>query len=367
MVVHIVFITLLFIIYYITGGVKSEQSQVTRKRQVTYMGILMFLFAALRSPVVGSDLLGYDKVEAGYWLDYLQDALMSFGEVLVNRAGRDPVFHCFLKLLSYVSDSPQLMLVVIGGIFAFGFSYFVYHTKGNVLLSYMMLIGFRIFSFSLSGLRQTIAMGLIFIAYICLRDKRYVWYVILTLIASAFHTSALVFFVSFPLIFVRSRIVFGGLLLLLLLNFSSGGLIVNYLASVFYSGRFHNYLARSVGMEFEGGATFFIYIIFYFLILLSYPSIRIKDSTFSKEFNIMSMGIFFSTIGQSMDNVFRIAYYFVFLLFPATSQMIAALVNNKRAYSFICSVLSIMLAIQYIPLGTGAGTDHYEFFWNYRY
>lgn len=365
--IHIAFLVLLFIVYYFTGGVNSEHNPLIRKRQVTWMGILMFLFAALRSPVVGVDLLGYGNGEAGYWLDYSQDAQMSFVEIFVNRAGRDPVFHCFLKLLSYVSDSPQLMLVVIGGIFAFGFSYFVYHTKGNVLLSYMMLIGFRIFSFSLSGLRQTIAMGLIFIAYICLRDKKYVWYVILTLIASAFHTSALVFFVSFPLMFVRSRIVFGGLLLLLLLNFSTGGLIVNYLASVFYSGRFDNYLSRSAGMEFEGGATFFIYIIFYFLIVFSYPSIRKKDSSFNKEFNILSMGIFFSTIGQSMDNVFRIAYYFIFVLFPATSQMIMSAVKDKRSNSLICLAASLLLAVQYILLGTGAGTDHYEFIWNYRY
>lgn len=363
MVEHIVFISLLFIIYYITGGAQSELSQATRKRQVTYMGLLLFFFAALRSPVVGSDILGYDNDESGYWMDYIKDSDMSFESILLNYGGRDPIFHCFLRILSYISDSPQLMLVAIGAVFAFGFSYFVYHAKGNVLLSYMMLIGFRIYSFSLSGLRQAIAMGLIFIAYICLRDKKYVWYILLTLIASAFHTSALVFFVSFPLVFVGPKIVFCGLLLLMLLNFTSGGLIIDYLASVFYSGRFNSYIARSTGMDFEGGATFFIYIIFYCLILLFYSMIKKKDSSFNKEFNILSMGIFFSTIGQRMDNVFRIAYYFIFLLFPASSQMMSILLNDKRSYSLICSVLSVLLAIQYILLGPGAGTAPYRFFW----
>ncbi len=365
MVVHIVFLALLFFTYYVSGGVKSEQSQETRKRQVTYMGMLLFWFAALRSPTVGGDLLGSESGESGYWFDYTLDAGLSFRDVIVYRAGRDPFFHCFLKFLSTVSYSPQTMLVVVGGIFSFGFSYFVYHSRGNVLFSFMMLIGFRIFSFSLSGLRQAIALGLIYIAYICLRDKKYARFVILNILAALFHRSALVFIVAFPLMFVNTTYVVVTLLLLFGLNIVTSGSLVDYLASFFFGGRFDSYIARSVGMEFEGGATFFIYLFFYFLVLAFYRKIKKRDVFLSKEFSILSVGIFFSAIGQTMDNVFRIAYYFIFLLFPVSSQMLLSMFNDKKTYSLICFVASFLLAVQYIVFGTGASTENYEFFWTY--
>ncbi len=365
MAVHVIFIILLFLTYYATGGIDGEKNLKIRKRQVTYMGLLLFLFAALRSPTVGIDIRPDDTT--GYWADYYVDADVSFTELLVMRAGRDPIFHCFLKVLSLFSDSPQTMFIAVGAIFAFGFSYFVYHSKGNVLLTYMMLIGFRIFSFSLSGLRQAVALGLIYIAYIAFRDKKYKQFVILTCVAALFHNSALIFLLSWPLLFIKVTYVVCVLFLFLLINIGTNGIIVNYLASLFFSGRFDSYLEESVNMAFEGGATFFIYVFFYLLILISYRKIKRKDVTFDKEFSILSVGMFFSTIGQSMSNVFRIAYYFIFLLFPATSQMIMCIVKDKTSYSLFCFLASFLLALQYLLLGPGAGTENYDFFWNYRY
>ena len=93
MAVHIIFIIVLFLVYSFTGRDNSDNSQLARKRQVTYMGFLLFLFSALRSPIVGVDILGNENGEAGYYLDYSVDTQLSFSEIFVNRAGRDPVFH----------------------------------------------------------------------------------------------------------------------------------------------------------------------------------------------------------------------------------------------------------------------------------
>lgn len=363
MAVHVIFIILLFLTYYITGGIDGEKNLKIRKLQVTYMGLLLFLFAALRSPTVGIDIRPDDPT--GYWADYYVDADVSFVELLVMRAGRDPIFHWFLKVLSLFSDSPQTMFIAVGAIFAFGFSYFVYHSKGDVLLTYMMLIGFRIFSFSLSGLRQAVALGLIYIAYIAFRDKKYIQFVILTYVAALFHNSALIFLLSWPLLFIKVNYVVSALFLLLWINIVTNGIIVNYLATLFFSERFDSYLENSVNMAFEGGGTFFIYVFFYLLILISFRKIKINDVSFDKEFSILSVGMFFSTIGQSMSNVFRIAYYFIFVLFPATSQMIMSIVKEKKFYAVICYMASLLLAAQYLILGPGAGTDKYDFFWNY--
>ena len=92
-----------------------------------------------------------------------------------------------------------------------------------------------------------------------------------------------------------------------------------------------------------------------------------RDEYFDKDFSIISMGIFFSILGQSMDNVFRIAYYFIFLLFPATSLMLDCMFVDKKTSRAVSFIASFLLAVQYILLGTGAGTQDYEFFWAFNY
>lgn len=366
MIIHIIFLLLLFSIYFLAGGNSSQTNMVIRRRQVTLMGFLLFLFAALRSPEVGIDVLGFQRGDAGYYLEYLQDSEMSFGEIFDYRVGRDPVFHCFLKVLSYLWPSPQFMLIVVGAIFSFGFSYFVYHSKGNVLLIYMMLIGFRIFPFSMSALRQAIALGIIYIAYIYLRDEKYVKYLILTGLAMLFHQSAMVFLLALLIMRIRPVYVYVSVAVLLLVNFV-GGQVITYLASSFFGGRFDGYLARSANMEFEGGATFFIYISFYLLLLANTRSLKKVDPSYEKKFALVTVGIFFSIIGQSMDNAFRVAYYFIFLLFPATSLLLDNLFRNKNDRGMIYFTMSVLLAIQYVLLGPGAGTDNYQFFWTFNY
>lgn len=364
MTFHIVFIILLFLTYYATGGIDSERNQLIRKRQVAFMGFLLFLFAGLRAPTVGTDLRPYETT--GYWNDYIITADMSFAEIFDMREGRDPIFYCFLKMLSFISDDPQFMLITIGAIFAFGFSYFVYYSKGNVLLTFMMLIGFRIFSFSLSGLRQAVALGIIYVAYVVLRDKKYLFFVILTSVAALFHNSALIFILALPLSFFKGRYVVVVLLLLLIANIITNSIFLDYWATTFFNDRFESYLEKSTNMAFEGSGTFFLYMLFYFFILISYRKIKNSDAEFDKDFNVLSVGIFYSVLGQSMDSVFRLAYYFIFLLFPATSVMIQVIVKDKTTYHLSCFFASFLLAVQFILLGTGAETDNYEFFWTFH-
>ena len=188
---HVVLIVLLFATYYLTGGSKSDSNMAIRKRQVVLMGFCLFLFGALRSFDVGQDL-------PMYYEHYLNDSDLSINDILLVLVNRDPGFHIFLHFLSYISSDPQLMLVVVSLFVSFGFSFFVYHEKGSVLLFFMMFIGFRLFSFTLSGLRQAIALGLVFIAFVDLQRSKYISYIILTIIATLFHASAILFLLAFP-------------------------------------------------------------------------------------------------------------------------------------------------------------------------
>lgn len=355
---HIVLIVLLFSIFYLSGGNKSDINQKIRLQQVTLMGLCLFLFAALRSYNVGID------VELYYYDMYNQEGGGNLGETVDSYILRDPGFFSFIWFLHLLSDDPQIMLAAVGALVAFAFSYFAYHEKGNILLIFLMFIGFRVFSFTLSGLRQAMAMSFIFIAFIQLKKGRTLPYFLLTSLAATFHLSSLVFLLAYPAMKIKKTnllitSVFGAGIL----NIITGGVIANYFALLFFRDRFDGYIARSANMAFEGSYTLLIYLVVYVVSLLYFQTMTKKDNGVYRDYNVLTFGILFAILGQSMDNVFRIAYYFIYPLYPLTGQVIKVMFNDKTTASIVCFLFAVFLATQYLYLGTGAGTENYSFFW----
>lgn len=355
---HFAFIASLFVAYYLLGGDKGINNISIRRWQVFVMGTFMFLFAALRAYTVGYD------VEYYYYQMYLSGEGNTISEWYKSHLFRDPGFYFLIGVLHQISSDPQIMLVVVGASVAFGFSYFVYHEKGNALLFYLMFIGFRLFPFTLSGLRQAMAMSFIFVAFIQLKQNRTLVFLILTLIASTFHISSFVFLLAFPITrFKNSAVLLIGSLLIIFLNLVSDGAIADTVASLLYNDRFEGYIVRSQEMAFEGSFTLYVYLIIYAISFLFYFQLKHNNKLFYQDFNILTIGIFFAFIGQSMDNVFRIAYYFIYPLYPIFSQLLFVLFKDRKTVVLVGGIVSILLAVQYLILGPGAGTGMYKFFW----
>ena len=127
--------------------VAYENAQKKRKHKVIVMGLILFLFAALRATDVGIDVPRY----AANYIDVRHETYLN---ILVIKSDRDPVFSIFSKLLGTIVPDPQFLLVVVGAIVAFAFSYFVYHQKGNVLTLFILFIGFRLYAFTLTGVQK---------------------------------------------------------------------------------------------------------------------------------------------------------------------------------------------------------------------
>ena len=355
---HLVLISFLFISYYLLGGDKGIYNSAIRKRQVLIMGASLFLFAALRAYTVGFDVNNY------YYHMYTSGGGNTMREWWESNTYRDPGFYLMIGLLQQISTNPQIMLAVVGASVAFGFSYFVYYEKGNVLLFFMMFIGFRLFPFTLSGLRQAMAMSMIFIAYIKLKENKIILFFLLTMLAASFHASALVFLLAFPV--TRYKNTFVILIVVLgisIVNTLTDGRIAATFASVFFIDRFSGYIIRSQDMVFEGSFTLYIYLVIYFVSLLFYRQLMRIDQNAYMDFNVLTLGVFFAVLGQSMDNVFRIAYYFIYPMYPIFSNVLFSLLRNRQATTLVSFIVSLLLALQYIYLGPGAGTAPYRFFW----
>ena len=145
------------------------------------------------------------------------------------------------------------------------------------------------------------------------------------------------------------------------INIVTGGTLAKGLADFFFEDRFSAYTVSS----FEGTTTFVLYFVIYLICLFGMRNINRENKEMVVSMNLFTVGIFFSFIGQQLENVFRIAYYFIIAMYPTFSRFINDQFKKDRVGSDIIHfVICMLLAIQYIWLGTGARTDDYTFFWN---
>lgn len=356
--IHIALLSILCIIHVVVNS-NLCHSKNRRKTEAIWMGIVLFLFAALRAPSVGIDV-------QGYFIGYATDASWSYAEILTASSSytqsREPVFHLFLRTLSLFSNNPQLMLVIIGAMVAIGFSYFAYHRKGNILFTYLLFICLRIFSFTLSGLRQATAMSFIFVAAIVLLENKTILFIVLTCIAGLFHTSAFVFLLAYPIYRTkRTGLVFIACGFFVTISILGGNNVFIWITQLL-GGQYSNYAIRALNSQYNVGSTFIIYLFLYILSIFQYRRLIDIDENFQAEFRLITVGIAFSTIGQGFANMFRIAYYFIIYLFPYFSTILFRNIERKTKLIFTIAV-ALVLCVQYIVFGTGAGTENYVFFW----
>lgn len=332
-----------------------------RKYEVALLGIVLFLFAALRAPSVGIDVQRYCDT-------YRQVSGMSYAEILKpseNYNLRDPFFHCFMRTLAYISDNPQLMLAVIGAWVAITFSIFVYHTGGQVLNTFLLFVCLRIYSFTLTGLRQSIAMGFVWLAFVCLQKKKYIWYAVFLILAACFHLSAITFLMALPLVLIKSKnVVLGGVLCFTAANILSGNRFVYYISNFLFSERFGGYIDTAIESETSFSSTFLLYIALFAFVVLFFKRVEERNENSVSLFNTACFGLMVSFVSQGFPNLFRVAYYFICNLFPLFTQTVN--VSGKQSErTIINTLLPVFLIAQYLLMGTSGGTENYLFFWEF--
>ncbi len=339
----------------------SENAANHKKRKVFVMGLILFIFAALRDTTVGIDLPGYAET-----YEYLSK--LSFAEILEWKEGRDPTFSMFGKVLTYISPDPQLLLVTVGAIVAISFSYFAYHQSGNMLVLYILFVTFRMYAFTLTGLRQAIALSLCWIGFVKLQKGQTLWFLLLTVAASLFHASAITFLLAWPFYRWSRPIVSGAVCLsFAVIDLALNHRLVSWGANAFFQeDRFEGYTAADQFTSYSGGGTFYLYLFFFAFVVVAmcYAKDRFdQKDTFDRVFNVACLAMMITIMCQNLPVFFRISYYFMLPFYAVISPSIHA-AFKKRDTVIVYGLIVGLLCAQYIVLTPGAGINEYRFFWS---
>ncbi|MCC8154262.1 MAG: EpsG family protein, partial [Tannerellaceae bacterium] len=148
------------------------------------------MFQGFRSTSVGTDLISYipDYSAIGRQ-GFTQLSYMNYevGYVLLN------------KILYVLGLDERGFLIAIAVIIQVPIFYTLYSYSESPIISILWYFTFGNFIMTFSGLRQGIAIAICFVAYIFIRKKKIVFFVLTVLLAATFHSSALFCMLLYPM------------------------------------------------------------------------------------------------------------------------------------------------------------------------
>jgi hypothetical protein len=347
---------LVFIGYIIVIGIIKlfmPTSSKYNKSFVTFAGSLLFLICALRHVEFGPD-------PAGYVRSYLDLSYINLSDLWINfisGAGKDPFFYLFSKIISLFGASYQVWLAIIAALFIFSVSKLIYKYSNEAYLSFVALLSLGYLYFSLTGLRQTLALAMVLLSYSYLRERKLIPFVALVLLGTLFHASALIFLIAYP--FANMKIGWKqvvGISVALVFAYFFSNQVRALVAIIGWTDTIALYATRETGLTISG----FIIQLSIYLFCLYYKNGVLKADIKNLSFyNLLFLGLVFQAFTIVIAEAFRISMYFSIFSIVLIPKAIKA--EKERRIRMILYVV-VYLALLLYFVSSGVFSD-FSFFW----
>lgn len=173
----IIFMTLLYLL--------GEKIHVNRKKQVIIAAICLIFIVGFRDVSnIGVDMARYSRI-------YYSMSGLSFSEGLSFRES-SPLYYALNWTFNHIGISFQTYVFIISAFCVSVFCWYAYKWSEAPIFSMMLYLGFGVYTFLFSGLKQSIAMALSILAIDRFQEKKYFALVALTTAAILFHPTAVV-------------------------------------------------------------------------------------------------------------------------------------------------------------------------------
>ena len=358
-----------------------------RKKQFVFVVFgIMTLISALRASTIGIDLdlhyaKNYELISSVNWSD-----IPIFATLKQYELG-----YCyFTKLLTYISSNVQFYIIITSIIIYGLHGYFFYKKSEDVILSSSLFMFFCLFYMYMNIIRQAVAVSILLLAYLIFSESKkkvhnYVVFVLLVILASVFHSSAilcLVYLLFDKLKFTKIHMLLGIVVTALIyVGYSS---VYKFVLSILGGNdKYSSYLeSEKYGVGHMNSQSIYYVIITLGAFLLGYYILVWKDKTSHKlfakqEYKVKSnesFMLYMSFIAFAcrllifkMSIISRFTFYFipfVLILYPyAISKF------KRRSNRIILNLTVYGVCLIYFMWVTVSNADTlyvvvpYEFFW----
>ena len=191
MEVYILIVFFLILFEFLTMNSNTK----TKYRLLLATTIILILVQGLRSFSIGVDLKTYQII-------FDRNSAMSFSEIFAYYDA-EWGYHLLNKIIFVFGGNLRTLLFIVSISIYIPLYLVVKKYSKMPFISYLLFMFLGLFTFSLSGLRQTMAMGITILAFMQIKDKNLIKFIILVTFATLFHKSALIFYFAYPLYHFR--------------------------------------------------------------------------------------------------------------------------------------------------------------------
>lgn len=323
------------------------------------IGAFLFLISAMKVIDGRSDLANY---AAKYRLMQLYWTAQEIIELWQQGGVKDVGFFLFGEFLSELGFTDYGWMAVIALLFGVGVAWFIYGNSAKPVLSLMLLMTLDIFYFSLSGLRQTMALSIVMLwSYRYMLDRKPWKFLLSVVIASFFHFSAVLFLPAYFIVtwkigWKQAALVFS----LLVIYFLFPGAVRWFLVEFAWSESVSAYATRTGGLTWSGVIIYLCILVFCLFFrnettLTPYLKWRRVDAFI----NCMVVGLCLQILSTMIAEAFRMAYYYNVCCIAVVPNLV---VENKRESNHSTMYILLALCLVAYMLWSKAYFD-LRFFW----
>lgn len=350
-------------IVYRPAAFASEEGYSEYVYKKSKMTVLMFFFGllvllALRDITVGNDLYAYETIFnicKSTSFKELPDLQWELGYTVYN------------KLVSLVSKDYRVFLIITAVITLFPIYKLYSQEKKYGFLTIALFINMPCFLMVFSGLRQAMATSIGILAYLAIKNKKYILSALLILLALSFHISAFVLVLIYPAIFFKIKTKH----LLFIVPIMLGIYIFRVQILVFLMDFLPSKYIEFYGEMQQTGAygmmiLFLIFLVFSFVILDE--DFMSKSDYFMR--NILLIATLFQFFVPVHGLVQRASYYFLIFIPVSIISVVQAPKRRLKNISDLAVVVMVCFFTVYFFYNASFSTDNllnvfpYKFFWS---
>lgn len=358
--------------------VSDNGKQGKRKFLTFFFVMVFFVLAALKGPYIGNDTPAYIEMfakEQQWAATYRTEFLAN---LFVSESRFELGYVVLSRLIALLFGDVQWLFIVITGFVAIVLYNWIIEESLNPVISLFMFVSLRFLYFIMSGLRQSVAVFVCVLAYRYIKKRKLIPFVLLVLLATQFHITAILFLLAYPLSYLRfnKTTVVGisvvGIIVVLLFN-QVLNMFVQLLPT--YYG---DYVGSEKFAENKLGNVVAALVQFVFLYASSLSRYRISGKTksnemFTREYDeasfmqfMMLMSFLLSVIAIRATTLDRLSMYFWIFSIIYIPNMLCNIHKREnrmllQAGAVVLTFLYNVIILYYRP--EWHGIMPYKFFW----
>lgn len=320
---------------------------------------LLLIMSGLRGNTVGADTIRYyEKFTSLLGKEYSEVS----DSISIQK---EPEFYMLSWAFGRVIPNVQVWFAFVSLVYLIGVALICYWESPDYSFSMLYIYCMGLFFFSMTGLRQTLALGFVLVSYYFLVKRKLIPFLLLVFLASRFHRSALVFAVIYPFANFKSgwmRLSFGLIAFIVVLVFkdSIGSWMMQNIPDDLIDQRLSSYMGSTTRLNGSGFLIQFLMLVF----CLRYRKNVVSDVPHREAlYNLASIGLIFEAASISIAEFFRIGMYFnwsYMVLIPICIQYEA----GERNYEVLrMAIIMALLAYFFYSTLYSCSVVPYTFFW----